>query len=129
MDYVALIIDDNANNLDALATMLQREGVTAITLESPRDCPAALREITHVDVVFLDLVFPNYNGIELIGILKADKRLYDVPFVAYTVHIGERNEAREAGFHSFLGKPLNVDRFSERLQRILAGDPVWETDC
>jgi hypothetical protein len=35
---------------------------------------------------------------------------------------------REAGFHSFLGKPLNVGRFPNLLRRILSGQPVWEVE-
>jgi len=126
MSYQALIIDDNPNNSDALAQLLRREGVVAVAVHSPREISTVLDDIGRVDVVFLDLEFPNYNGLSLIGELQADERMSNAPFVAYTVHTSEQNAAREAGFHSFLGKPLDVSRFSDQFRRILNGEPVWE---
>jgi CheY-like chemotaxis protein len=126
MSYQALIIDDNPNNSDALAQLLKREGVGAAAVSSPHDISTALDSLDQVDLVFLDLEFPNHNGIQLIDELRADERLAGTLFVAYTVHISEQNAAREAGFHSFLGKPLAVSRFSDQLRRILNGEPVWE---
>jgi CheY-like chemotaxis protein len=126
MSYQALIIDDNPNNSDALAQLLKREGVGAAAVSSPHDISTALDSLDQVDLVFLDLEFPNHNGIQLIDELRADERLAGTLFVAYTVHISEQNAAREAGFHSFLGKPLDVSRFSDQLRRILNGEPVWE---
>ncbi len=126
MSYVALIIDDNPTNLDALAALLRREDVTPVTVESPRDISAVLDDCGQVDVVFLDLEFPNYDGLQLIAGLQDDPRLEGVPIVAYTVHISEQNEAREAGFHSFIGKPLSVERFPDQLRRIMSGERVWE---
>ena len=79
-----------------------------------------------VDLVFLDLEFPNYDGFDILADLQADPRLAHVPFVADTVHISEQNQARQAGFHSFLGKPLDVQKFPEQVRRILNGERVWE---
>ncbi len=128
MRPVALIVDDNPGNLAALAALLTREAVRPVTLQSPRDVCATLDRIGRVDVVFLDLAFPNLDGLVLIGDLQADERLREVPFVAYTVHTSEQDEARRAGFHSFLGKPLNVERFPDQLRRILSGERVWEVE-
>lgn len=52
--------------------------------------------------------------------------LDDVPIVAYSVHVSEIEIARRAGFDGFLGKPLDADRFSDQLRRILSGEQVWE---
>lgn len=122
-----IIVDDNPLNLETLAVLLNKEGVTPIMLESPRELETILDEAS-VAAVFLDLEFPNYDGLELVQVLKADPRLTGVPIVAYTVHTSEQNEARSAGFDSFIGKPLNVERFPEQLRRILNGQPVWETN-
>jgi hypothetical protein len=43
----------------------------------------------------------------------------------YSVHASEINRARDMGFHSCLGKPLNADDFPEQLARILRGERVW----
>jgi two-component system cell cycle response regulator DivK len=79
-----------------------------------------------VDVVFLDLEFPNSDGFQLIHELRAQPALANVPIIAYTVHTSEQNEAQAAGFDGFIGKPLNVNRFPDQLRRILNGESVWE---
>jgi two-component system cell cycle response regulator DivK len=77
-------------------------------------------------VVFLDIEFPNDDGFHILPELQADPRLQQVPIVAYSVHTNELPAAREVGFHSFLGKPLDVSAFPGQLRRILNGQSVWE---
>lgn len=127
MSTKALIIDDNVLNLESLAVLLKREGVTPVSIHSPREIAAALDEMGAVDVIFLDIEFPNYSGFDTIGELRQNPRLAQVPIVAYSVHISEFTEARDAGFHSFLGKPLNVEKFPQQLRLILQGVPVWDS--
>lgn len=124
----AIIIDDNPMNLETLSVLLSREGLDAVTLDTPNKLHNTLEQLDDVSVIFLDLEFPNYNGLELVQELNANPRLDGVPIVAYTVHTSEQNEARSAGFHSFIGKPLNVEQFPDQLRRILNGTPVWETN-
>lgn len=122
----ALIIDDNPYNGDVLITLLEKEGMGSIAIESPRHLDEALGELSDLKVIFLDLEMPNYNGFEVLEYLKTDKRLRNVPIVAYTVHTNAIVEAREAGFHSFLGKPVDMRRFPGQLARILKNEAVWE---
>jgi CheY-like chemotaxis protein len=121
----ALIIDDDANNLGILVEMLSLEGVQSTSIQDPLQAEATLQAIPPVDVIFLDLEMPEINGYDILEALKADNQFKDVPVVAYTVHVSEINVARQLGFHSFLGKPLDADAFSEQLARILNGESVW----
>src|SRR5258708_31214578 len=115
----ALIIDDNSENLEVLSLLLKREGIAPIVLKSPREMSAAVNGSTQVDVVFLDLEFPNHSGLDLITELKKETRLKGIPIVAYSVHTSEVAEARAAGFDGFIGKPLVVDRFPSQIRQIL----------
>jgi len=123
----ALIIDDNAKNVDVLARLLRMQGVNSTTVLRPAQLEPVLQDIDAVDVVFLDLEMPGANGYEVLDRLKLDSRFRSVPMVAYTVHISEITVAHQQGFHSFLGKPLDADKFPDQLSRILHGQPVWET--
>jgi CheY-like chemotaxis protein len=122
----ALIIDDTPLNGDVLVTLLRNAGIDGITVESPRYLPEVLDQITNILVVFLDLEFPNHSGFDLLKDLKSDPRLSGIPIVAYSVHTSEIDQVRKAGFHSFLGKPLDPRRFPSQLERILNNQPVWE---
>lgn len=123
----ALIIDDNGKNIEVLARLLSMQDMSCTTVPRPVQLDAALQNIAEVDVIFLDLEMPGASGYDILERLKADARFQAVPIVAYTVHVSEITAAHRQGFHSFLGKPLDADKFPEQLARILNGQPVWET--
>ncbi|MBC6937062.1 MAG: response regulator [Chloroflexi bacterium] len=123
----ALIFDDNIKNVNVLARLLAEQAVSSTPVMNSRMVDTILNTSGKIDVVFLDLEMPGLNGFEVLQKLQASPRFENVPIVAYTVHVSEINEARQRGFHSFIGKPLDPDRFPEQLDRILRGEPVWET--
>lgn len=122
----ALIIDDNASNIAVLAEMLSLEGWTYTKVQDMVKLGDTLAQLKHVDIVFLDLEMPAFNGYAVYQHLREDPRFEGVPVVVCSVHVSEINNARDRGFNSFLGKPLNADRFPEQLARIMRGEPVWE---
>ena len=122
----ALVIDDNELNRETLELLLRRENLDTISLSSPSQLQKYLPDMDEVVVVFLDLEFPNYDGMKLIDEIRAIPILSGIPIIAYTVHISEQDNIRNAGFDGFLGKPLKVNRFPEYLRRILNGETVWD---
>lgn len=122
----ALIIDDNLMNLETLALLVKKEGITPVTVQYVRDIPDVIERARDVSVVFLDIEFPNDSGFDILSELKSYQQLQDVPVVAYTVHTSEINEVREAGFDGCIGKPLSLEGFPDQLRRILQGEAVWE---
>ena len=125
MTYKALIVDDTLGNTEVLAKLLALQGVEAVSAISPRAIPPALQP-GEIQVVFLDLEFPNDSGLQAVQTLRSDPRLEAAYFVAYTVHTSEQNEAFAAGFNAFIGKPVDATRFPDQLRRILDGESVWE---
>ena len=123
----ALIIDDNAKNLSVLSRLLRTEGLSSLQLTHSNGLDAALEQAENLAVIFLDLELPGDNGFTLLTRLKSDPRTQTVPVIAYTVHVSEINVAHRHGFDGFIGKPLDSEKFPEQLERILRGDPVWET--
>jgi len=121
----ALIIDDNPNNLGILAELLSMEGIQSTQVQHSKNLLQVLQQVSSLDLIFLDLEMPDVNGYQVLESIKSDSRFRDVPVAAYTVHVSEVNIARKKGFHSFLGKPLDADRFPEQLARILRGERVW----
>ncbi len=122
----ALIIDDDSNNINVLTMLLAKEGLTYTAVKSLRDVRALLDGLARVDVVFLSLEMPNSDSITSLPMLQAHPRMAGVPVVACTAHPTECDVVRQAGFHSFLSKPIDIQRFSEQLRLILNGKPIWE---
>lgn len=123
----ALIIDDNNKNIEVLVRLLSMQQMSSTTVLRPSLLEGVLENMDGVDVVFLDLEMPGASGYDILEWLKSDARFQSVPIVAYTVHVSEIGVAHQQGFHSFLGKPLDADKFPQQLERILSGQPVWET--
>ncbi|MCI0710065.1 MAG: response regulator [Chloroflexi bacterium] len=126
MKMVALVIDDDSLNIEVLVHLLKREGVDTLSLKYPGQLSEFMKAVEDVEVIFLDLEFPDADGFDIIKDLRNSPNLGDVPIVAYSVHISEINRARREGFDSFLGKPLRSTEFPQQLQRILNREAVWE---
>jgi CheY-like chemotaxis protein len=121
----ALVIDDEPYNIEVLERLLKLEGITTTSLVDASQLETLLETLLPVNLVFLDLAMPKINGYEVFEILQ--KLLPNpVPIIAYTVHLNEIETAREVGFHSFLGKPIDIERFPTYLTQILNGEHVWE---
>ena len=121
-----LIVDDDAKNRDVLVILLKEQGVQSVPVASPLQLNKVLAEIDHLDAVFLDLEMPHMNGYDAFKLLKHYPVSQNVPVVAYTVHVSHVNAVQDAGFHSFLAKPIDPERFPEQLRCILNGQSVWE---
>jgi CheY-like chemotaxis protein len=121
----ALIIDDDANNLEVLSEILSMLGLDCIAVQDVTKLEDMVSELQQADVIFLDLEMPKIDGYEMLDILKNNIGT-TAPIVACTVHLNEINTARDLGFHSFIGKPIKADRFPDQLERILNNEPVWE---
>jgi DNA-binding response OmpR family regulator len=121
----ALIIEDDAYSIEVLGNLLSQEGIEFTALSDARKVEEAIRVLPPVDIVFLDLELPWTNGYEvyeLLGtLLPAETRI-----IACSVHTNEIQTVRELGFHSFIAKPLDMDRFPMQIQRILNNHSVWE---
>lgn len=124
--YHALIIDDNPLNIEVLAMMLHQNNFDATSITTLTRVKDVLDSLSHLDILFLDLELPNGNGFDLFQEIRKHPVLKDVPVVAYSVHTSEIDQARRAGFHSFLGKPLKAQKFPEQIKNILSGVSVWE---
>mgnify|MGYP002623199906 FL=1 len=121
----ALIIDDDAYNVYVMQRFLDKENISYTTITETSTLEDTLSQLDSVDIVLLDLEMPRRDGYEIIEVLK--QRLpAGVPIVACTVHTAEVNRTRKLGFSGFIAKPLDMDRFSEQVRRILNGEPIWE---
>jgi CheY-like chemotaxis protein len=125
-NITALIIEDDQTSINVLLKLFEQLSITALVIPDSYNINSYLQNLPPVDVVFLDLEMPRVNGYSVLELLQDSAHFDNVPMVAYTTHTSHLNEARSAGFHSFLGKPLDSRQFPELLGRILAGEQVWE---
>jgi two-component system cell cycle response regulator DivK len=121
----AIIIEDNAGDTKVLQSLLSRIGVDYVAFDGIGALDA-LDEVAIPDIIFLDLEMPQITGYDVLKELQATPDFQGIPVVAYTSHTSQMAFAREAGFHSFLGKPLKSAVFGAQIEQIVNGEPVWE---
>jgi two-component system cell cycle response regulator DivK len=122
----ALIIEDDMPSVEVLQMLLEQVLVDSDVIGDNQNIAEDLDEVNVPDIIFLDLEMPMRNGYKVLEMIQSKVRFDEIPVVAYTTHVSHLNDAKKAGFHSFIGKPLDSSRFAEQLERILNGESVWE---
>ncbi len=112
-----LVVDDNADAAQMLATLLEAHGhAVSVEYDGTAGYARALRE--RPEVMLLDIGLPDLDGHELARRLRATPETANAVLVALTGYgqSDDRDRAREAGFDRHLVKPADLSE----LLRILA---------
>lgn len=119
--HSVLLLDDNPVNLKWLELLVQRLEQAQCT--SFTDPAAALDFArTHrVDLVVLDYLMPEMNGLEFIAALRTVEGAQSIPLLMITAHDEKdvRYRALEAGAYDFLPKPVDAAEFLARARNML----------
>ncbi len=125
-----LVVEDDENNLIIVSRLLVLAGAKAAQISKVgayrSDMFAALDPV--FDLVLLDLHLPEKDGYQIIKELQTDSRFGPSRIVALTANVMSEDleRVKKAGFHGFIGKPINAKAFGSNLERILGGEAVWE---
>jgi len=117
-----LIVDDNADSVDALGMWLRIEGhEVEIAYTGEQALIVALAR--HPDAIVLDLALPGLNGYDVARRLRGEPGFERVCFIAMTGFgtYADRERARQAGFDHHLVKPIDYEVFSKLLSDVKAG--------
>jgi signal transduction histidine kinase/DNA-binding response OmpR family regulator len=112
-----MIVDDNTDAADTLASLLQMQGHETHALYSGREALQRVLSL-HPDVALLDIGLPEMNGYELARRLRAMPQLKGLRLIALTGYgQGEdRQRGQAAGFDEHLVKPVELDALGRALQ-------------
>jgi len=120
-----LVVDDNADAAQMLASLLQLQGHEVRTAGSAEEALASIDQFVPAAAI-LDLGLPGKNGYELAQILRADPRTRSSVLVALTGYgqYKDRQRALAAGFDDHMVKPVQIDALLQRLRELLAASDV-----
>jgi two-component system cell cycle response regulator DivK len=115
-----LIVEDNERNLKLVRDVLQVKGFETIeagTAELGIELAAARKP----DLVLMDIQLPGMNGIQALKVLRANPETAKIPVVAVTASVMQQDRTliTEAGFDGYIGKPINIKEFLERVNLAL----------
>ena len=117
-----LIADDAPHISRALSFILQREGFSVDVANNGEETLITIRE-ERPKLVFLDIVMPKMNGLDLCREIKGDPELRDTHVIILTAKGGEldRQECMSAGADEYMTKPFSP---REVMERVLALFPM-----
>jgi class 3 adenylate cyclase len=115
-----LVVDDNASNRGLLRRRLEREGHRALEARSGRQALAML-DTEEVDLILLDLMMPDMNGLQVLERLKAHERLRNIPVIMISGlrETGSVIRCIEAGAEDYLPKPFDQVLLRARINACL----------
>ena len=115
-----LVVDDISSNRDLLSRRLQRDGHQVVTAATG---PSALERLGEqdFDLVLLDVLMPDMNGIELLLRLRADRRWQRIPVIMISglSEVDAVVRCIEAGADDYLPKPFNPVLLRARINSTL----------
>lgn len=115
-----LVVDDEPDVTDLLAYTLKAKGFTVEAINNPNASVGFARTFLP-DLVILDVMMPELNGIQICRMLRADPALKHVPIIFLTAKAeeGDRIQGLENGADDYVSKPFSTKELVLRVQSIL----------
>jgi CheY-like chemotaxis protein len=122
-----MVVDDYADTRHVVRWMLEQKGYRVLEAANGREALAvASRE--RPDVILMDLAMPLLDGFDAIRAVRESAELAGVRIVAMTAYdmATARDKAALAGCDHYLSKPIDFNRLSVLLEKLLRQSPRAE---
>jgi CheY-like chemotaxis protein len=113
-----LLVDDDARNIFALSSVLERRGMHVLTATTGREAIALLESTSDVAIVLMDIMMPEMDGYQTMEVIRKKAEFRRLPIVALTAKAmkGDREKCLEAGASDYLAKPVNTEQLLSALR-------------
>lgn len=128
MQALVLVVDDNRDDRQILATFLRHFGYDVVEAADGLEALKRARE-RRPAVALIDLAMPGVSGTDLAALIRTDPELAGIRLVAVSAHREYHVLADRSGFDVFLEKPCDADTLATTLRRLIgdAGPFTLET--
>jgi CheY-like chemotaxis protein len=113
-----LLVDDDARNIFALSSVLERRGMKVLTANNGSEAVAMVESEPDIAIVLMDIMMPGMDGYETIEAIRLHPQFRRLPIVALTAKAmkGDREKCLEAGASDYLAKPVNTEQLLSALR-------------
>lgn len=127
-DARVLVVDDNQVNLRVASGLLKKFDIVPDLVDNGKDCVEMIRREAKYDLIFMDHMMPEPDGIEATGLIRAIGTPYTdkLPIIALSANAvhGMEEEFIKGGMNGFLPKPIALEMLAETLEKWLPMDKI-----
>lgn len=115
-----LVVDDEQDLLDLIEYNLMNEGFKVLKAENGKDGIAIAKE-HRPNLVLLDIMMPQMDGIEVCDRMRKDSELRHIPIIFLTARSDEKTEIEglNKGADDFITKPISTTKLISRIKAVL----------
>ncbi len=113
-----LLVDDDARNIFALSSLLERRGMRVLTATTGREAIALVNSTPELALVLMDIMMPEMDGYQTMQHIREEPAHRRLPIIALTAKAmkGDREKCLEAGASDYLAKPVNTEQLMSALR-------------
>ena len=113
-----LIVDDDARNIFALTSVLERHKMEVFYAENGLKGIEVLKKTEGISCLLMDVMMPEMDGYETTREIRRMPEFASVPIIALTAKAmkGDREKCLEAGASDYLAKPVNTEQLFSALR-------------
>jgi twitching motility two-component system response regulator PilH len=104
--YKVILVDDDDFLVNMYATKFGNSGILVEACKSGKTLLEKMQTMTDVDLILLDIVMPDINGIDILRNIRKEKTWEKVPVVMLTNQNDEKDisEAQKLGISGYIVK-------------------------
>jgi HAMP domain-containing protein/CheY-like chemotaxis protein/putative methionine-R-sulfoxide reductase with GAF domain len=113
-----LLVDDDARNIFALSSVLERRGMQVLSATTGNEAIELLNGTEGVAIVLMDIMMPEMDGYQTMQVIREKPDFRRLPIIALTAKAmkGDREKCLEAGASDYLAKPVNTEQLLSALR-------------
>jgi CheY-like chemotaxis protein/MinD-like ATPase involved in chromosome partitioning or flagellar assembly len=120
MAETILVVDDDLQTVKLISLLLQRKGYRILPATSGAQA-LAKAETEQPDLIILDVMMPDMDGLEVCRRLRANPRTSAIPILMFTAKtaVGDKIAGFQAGADDYLTKPVHPAELISRVEALL----------
>ena len=113
-----LLVDDDMRNIYALSAQLEELGFDITIANNGREAVDTLNENPEMDIVLMDIMMPEMDGYEAMGLIRQQERFAKLPMLALTAKAMKDDRAKciEAGANDYCSKPIDMAKLTSLMR-------------